>query len=124
MAHRIQRVTPTRRLPEVFAMRVPRVAVFPLVLAAGVLCARPAHATFHLMQIEQVIAGVDGSTAIQAIQLRMRTSNQTQVSNGQLVVRDAAGLNPVVLIAFPSNVTHGLTGSRVLAATSGFAAST
>lgn len=105
-------------------MRVPRVAVFPLILAAGVLCARPAHATFHLMQIEQVIAGVDGSTAIQAIQLRMRSNFENQVSNGQLMVRDAAGQNPVILISFPSNVTNSATGSRVLAATSGFAGAT
>ncbi len=34
--------------------------------------ALPAQATFHLMQIEQVIGGVNGDTTAQAIQLRMR----------------------------------------------------
>ena len=39
----------------------------------GVLALQPAaHATFHLMQIEQVIGGVNGDTTAQAIQLRMR----------------------------------------------------
>ena len=39
-----------------------------------------AHATFHLMQIEQVIGGVNGDTSAQAIQLRMRFAGQTQVA--------------------------------------------
>ena len=38
--------------------------------------ATPAVATFHLMQIEQVIGGVNGDTSAQAIQLRMRASTQ------------------------------------------------
>ena len=50
-----------------------------LVLGA-LLAARPASATFHLMQVEQIIAGVDGSTATQAIQLRMRSASQNLVA--------------------------------------------
>ncbi len=42
---------------------------------AGLMC-NTAHATFHFMQIEQVIGGVDGDTTKQAIQLRMRSLNQ------------------------------------------------
>ena len=44
------------------------------VAALVVLTVRPASATFHLMQIEQVIGGVDGNTGVQAIQLRMRST--------------------------------------------------
>jgi hypothetical protein len=98
--------------------------LFPVMLAAGLLLARPAAATFHLMQIEQVIAGVDGSTATQAIQLRMRSFGQSQVSNARLVAHDATGANPVTLIDFTTNVATSTTGSRVLAATAGFAAAT
>lgn len=94
-------------------------------LAAVVLLAgRPAAASFHLMQIEQVIAGVDGSTATQAIQLRMRAAGQQFVSQGHVWVADAAGENPVELLALPGNVATGTTGARVLLATSGFAAAT
>jgi hypothetical protein len=92
--------------------------------ALSTLFVRPAAATFHEMQIEQVIGGVDGSTAIQAVQLRMRASLQGQVSNARLVVRDATGANPVLLIAFPTNVTNSAAGDRVLAATAAFAVST
>ena len=43
-------------------------AVVAMMLVLG---APPADADFHLMQIEQVIGGVNGDTAAQAIQLRM-----------------------------------------------------
>ena len=43
-------------------MTAARFASIALVLGA-LSAARPASASFHFMQIEQVIAGVDGSTA-------------------------------------------------------------
>jgi len=103
-------------------MRVQRIVFATLALAT--LLVRPAGATFHLMQVERVIGGVDGSTAVQAIQLRMRASFQNLTSNARLVVRDATGANPVLLIAFPTNVTNSAAGDRVLAATSAFASAT
>ncbi|MBI1796964.1 MAG: T9SS type A sorting domain-containing protein [Candidatus Eisenbacteria bacterium] len=103
-------------------MRAIRILFAVVVLA--VVAHRPAAATFHVMQIEQVIGGIDGSTSAQAIQLRMRANFQNSVSNGRLVVHDAAGVNPVVLIAILANVTNGSTGSRVLLATSAFATAT
>jgi hypothetical protein len=81
----------------------------------------PAHASFHLMQIQQVIGGVDGDLTAQAIQLRMRSSFQNLVSGAQIRAWDATGSNPVVIIAFPSNVTnHGL-GVPILIASAAFA---
>ena len=60
-------------------------------------------AAFHFMEIEQVIAGVNGDVTAQAIQLKMRAAGQQFVTgNAQLVVRDAAGANPVVLSSFPA----------------------
>ena len=103
-------------------MRPSRIVLATVALAT--LLVRPAGASFHLMQIEQVIGGVDGSTAVQAIQLRMRASFQNLVSNGRLVARDATGANPVLLIAFPTNVANSTAGDRVLAATSAFASAT
>ena len=83
-----------------------------------------AFASFHLMQIEQVIGGVNGNTAAQAIQLRMRTTFQNLVSNGRVRAWDAAGLNPVLIIDMTTDVANSLTGDRVLLCTPAFAAST
>jgi len=79
-----------------------------------------AFATFHFMQIEQVIAGVDGDTAAQAVQLRMRLNAQEQLSRAKLVAFDAAGQNPVLLIDFGTDVSVDAAGSRILAATARF----
>ena len=84
----------------------------------------PAHATFHLMQVEQVIGGVGGDTTAQAVQLRMRLKGQGGVSKARLVVRDANGRNPVTRIDFASDITPEVQGERILIATSGFAAHT
>jgi hypothetical protein len=73
------------------------------------------------MQIEQVIAGVDGSTASQAIQLRMRSSGQNFVSNALLRAWDANGANPVLLKDLTANVSNSGAGARVLLATANFA---
>ncbi|MCH7573407.1 MAG: hypothetical protein IH891_10890 [Planctomycetes bacterium] len=78
-------------------------------------------ATYHLMQIEQVIAGVDGDTSAQAIQLRMRFGFQNVVAGKRLIAYDAQGLNPVVLLTIPTNVGNGAAGARILLATSSFA---
>lgn len=103
-------------------MRSPRILIAALIVSS--LSPRLAGATFHEMQIEQVIGGLNGFTSVQAVQLRMRAVGQNFVSQGQLVVRDATGANPVTLIAFPSDVGNGAIGDRVLVATAGFASAT
>lgn len=82
--------------------------------------ATPARAAFHLMQIEQMIGGVNGDTNAQAIQLRMRAGGQNQVQNSRIKSYDAAGANPIVLIAFPAVVPGSASGSRVLVVSAGF----
>jgi hypothetical protein len=67
-------------------------------------CAVPLHASFHLMQIEQVIGGVNGDTTAQAVQLGMRFTGENFVTGCQLIAFDAAGNNPITLITFPSGV--------------------
>lgn len=81
-------------------------------------------ASFHIMQIEQVIAGVNGDTTAQAIQFRMRSGLQNQVQNGRFFVRDAAGNNPILLAAPSGSVPNSAAGSRVLFATAAFASHT
>ncbi len=83
-------------------------------LATGLLFAASAHASFHLMQIEQVIGGVNGDVTAQAIQLRTRSVGQNLVQQGRLVVRDAAGANPIVLMDINAPVPVDPAGSRVL----------
>jgi hypothetical protein len=87
-------------------------------LAAGLLCgAGLCHAGFELMQIEQIIGGVDGDPTAQAIQLRMRASNQGQVDLARLVAYDAKGSNAVTVVDFPDDVANASLGDRVLIVT-------
>ena len=101
-------------------MRTSRLLLAVLALAA--LAPRPAHASFHLMQVEQVIGGVNGDASLQAVQLRMRSGFQNLVANGNLVVYDATGSNRIVLSAPLTNVTQNTAGTRVLLATAAFGA--
>jgi hypothetical protein len=79
-----------------------------------------ANATFHLMQIEQVIGSVEGDTTAQAIQLRMRSGGQNLVHQGRLIVVDATGANPVTVVDMTSDVGNSALGSRVLIASATF----
>lgn len=80
-----------------------------------------ARGSFHFMQIEQVIGGVNDDTSAQAIQLRMRSAGQNVVSLARLVAYDAAGLNPVIVIDMTSNVSSNAAGDRVLIVSTNFA---
>jgi len=94
-----------------------------LLTLLGVVALQPAaHATFHLMQIEQLIGSVNGDSTAQAIQLRMRSVNEDQnlTSGGKLLVFDAAGLNPIVVLDVASDVANGGVGSRVLLVSANF----
>jgi hypothetical protein len=97
-------------------------------LAAAVLmlfaAAPPADADFHLMQIEQIIGGVNGDTTAQAIQLRMRADGQGGLTKGRLVAYDATGKNAVVLIDFPMDIFPEVQGERILIASRPFSSHT
>ena len=88
-------------------------------LAVGAL-PTTSHASFHLMQIEQVIGGVDGDTSAQAIQLRMRSFGENFVSFTRLYAYDADGLNPVLLLDISSDISNPNAGTRILLATANF----
>jgi hypothetical protein len=96
-----------------------RITLSALTLGA-IAVAQPAFATFHLMQIEQVIGGVNGDTSRQAIQLRMRQAGQNEVHFSRVRAWDAAGANPVLLVDMVTDVPSGAAGDRVLLATAGF----
>jgi hypothetical protein len=87
----------------------------PLIAALlTTVLAIPALADHHLMQIEQVIGGVDGDLTAQAVQFRMRSLGQNIMSHGRLKAWDAAGANPVIVIDFTTNVPNSGAGVRVL----------
>ena len=96
-------------------------AVVAMMLVLG---APPADADFHLMQIEQVIGGVNGDTAAQAIQLRMRADGQGGVTKARLVAYDANGKNAVVLVDFPMDIFPEVQGERILIASRRFSSHT
>jgi hypothetical protein len=101
-----------------------RVSRVTLALGAALLGSSPgftAPTTFHLMQIEQVIGGVNGDVTLQAIQLRMRLAFQNEVSGARLRAWDATGSNPVIVMDMTTNVPNFNAGARVLISTAGFA---
>jgi hypothetical protein len=100
--------------------RIVRLAGIALLFA--VAAPHQVHGAFHLMQIEQVVGGVCGDTTAQAVQLRMRAAGQNLISGHSLTAYDAAGANPVVLVAFASNVAVSTAGSRILVTSPGFQA--
>ena len=95
-----------------------------LAACAALVAAAPAAASFHFMQIEQFIAGVNGDLTAQAIQLRMRSSGQNLVNGTTLRCYDAAGLNPITLCTLNANVGNSANGARILIASPSFLAKT
>jgi hypothetical protein len=95
-------------------MNIRRSTVLFASLCVCLISARPAHATFHLTQIEQVIGGVNGDLTAQAIQLRLRQAGENLVGQGRINVRDAAGLNPILILDLTTNVTNNAAGDHVL----------
>jgi hypothetical protein len=91
-----------------------------LVAAASLHLGSSALGNFHVMQIEQVIGGVNGDTTSQAVQLRMRSSFQNVVNQATVWAADAAGLNRVLLLNVGGNVANSALGDRVLLTTTSF----
>ncbi len=102
-------------------MNPPRwLLLLPVILLGALVAAPRAHASFHLMQVEQVVGGVNGDVSAQAIQLRIRSLGQNLVSQARVKAWDAAGLNPILIIDMTTNVANGLAGDQVLIVSSTF----
>jgi hypothetical protein len=102
---------------------VPRMKTqIAMVTLLGLLGAANCDASFHRMQIEQAMGGVDGDVTQQAVQLRMRSGGQNLMGGSRLRVVDATGANPVMLIDFGSSVTNAALGDRILVVSQTFAA--
>lgn len=104
---------PTRR------MLLP-LALAPVLILVAVTMPRPAHASFHLIEVSRVMAGYNGNASIQAVELRMLAAGQNLVSGGAIKSYDAGG-NPIATLGtFAANVPNSALGSRILCATSAF----
>jgi hypothetical protein len=108
------------RTDVLFKLRAHRLRI--LTGLASLALATSVQASFHFMQIEQVIGGVNGDTTAQAVQLRMRAQGQNLINGGEIVAFNAAGTNPIVLVTFPTSVPIANTGSRILITSPSFAA--
>jgi hypothetical protein len=89
------------------------------IVAAAAFC-RSAGASFHRMQIEQVMGGVNGDVTAQAIQLRSRGPFENQFSFARIQAWDANGENPVVLLDMTTDLPNGEVGAHCLITTAAF----
>ena len=77
-------------------------------------------AAFHLMHIDEVMAGAGGNANIQFVELKMEASGQNVVSGTKLLFFDAAGTQ-IATFTLPSNVSNSANGASILIGTTGFA---
>ncbi len=96
-----------------------------LTVAALVLCVLPvrAHATFHLMVIDELLTSYGGDANVQFVELRMLSAGQHLVGDTVLAVFDDGGYAGDVLV-LPNDVAVTAAGARVLLATADFTAAT
>ena len=85
--------------------------------------AAPAHATFHLIEINKILTSYNGDTSIQAVEMRMLSGGQNLVSTGVMRTYDASGVLIATIGTFASDLpaAGALTDRKVLIATNNFA---
>ena len=92
---------------------------FAVVLLAGFAAltlrdAPPAQAVFHCMRIHAVMAGANGDTSIQYVELRMPIVFQTSVNGTQLRFFNAAGTQTGTFTLGILSITNTAAGSSIL----------
>lgn len=102
-------------------MTTAKLRIFILAAILGMLLPS-ARAGFHLIEVEQVVAGLNGDPTKLAIQLRLRSAGQTLFGSVPVRIRmwDSAGANPVVVGTIGANFGTGSSGSRILFTTTAF----
>ncbi len=97
-----------------------------LTLAFVALTSRPAHGdtealqTFHIAEIYKIMAGYNGNTNIQAVEIKMLGAGENLVSGVSLVAVDADSTVSTTLGTFAASVPNGAAGGRILLATTAF----
>ena len=80
-----------------------------------------ARASFHLMEISEVLAGYDGDCDVQYVELRMLAAGQNEVGGQSLYFFDATD-DLLGSVELPTDVTSAASGDHILIATAAFAA--
>jgi glucose/arabinose dehydrogenase len=97
-----------------------------LARAVLLLISSPVFASFHLMEVSEVMTGVNGDTSIQFIELRMQAPGQNFVDGLTIVARNADGSVANTVFTFPTGAStqlvNAVTDGRILIATPAFAA--
>jgi hypothetical protein len=85
--------------------------------------ARPAHASFHLNEIDRVMTSYNGDATVQAVELKMLASGENLVTGLSIKTYDAAGVLLATHGTFTASLPAGgaLAGRKILCATSAFA---
>lgn len=100
------------------AVLVAALAVFAL---SGDRSAPVAQASFHEMRIYRVMAGSDGDSSSQFVELREAAGGQNQVQNAQLCFYDADGV-PWARFVFPDKVAGSASNASILVGSAAMAA--
>ncbi|HKQ19720.1 MAG TPA: hypothetical protein VJW75_08240, partial [Candidatus Eisenbacteria bacterium] len=79
-----------------------------------------ARAAFHLNEINKIMAGFNGNTNIQAVEIRMITAGENVVGGGVIRTYNAAGGLVGTLGTFGGNVPNGIADRKILCATALF----
>lgn len=79
-----------------------------------------ARAAFHLNEINKIMAGFNGNTNIQAVEIRMITAGENVVGGGVIRTYNAAGGLVGTLGTFPGSVPNGIADRKILCATALF----
>ena len=96
-------------------------ASFLVVTCAAItaLAPAPALATFHLNQIDKIMAGYEGDEALDAVEMEMLADGENMVSGGSLKVYNGAGVLIATLGTFGANLpaSGAFAGRKILFAT-------
>ena len=109
------------------APRRPRPRLAPLLVTAALLSLAtfpsPARATFHLIEINKIMTSYNGNAAIQAVELRMISGGQNNLTGTTIRSYDAAGVLLATHGTFPGSTpaAGAVADRKLLCATSGFA---
>ncbi len=77
-------------------------------------------ASFHLMRIDEVLAGAHGDPDVQFVELKMNSTGQRFVAGRKVEFYDSTG-TPTGTFTFPIIVSNGANNSSILVGTSQFA---
>jgi hypothetical protein len=118
-------VTRLRETPA-FRLLVVSTLALTLTLALVAITSRPAHGdpqapqTFHLAEIYKIMAGYNGNTNIQAVEIRMNANGENLVNGASIATFNADASATANLGTFAADVPNGVAGGRILCATTAF----